>query len=150
MTFDEFISCFEALTESDQTLIVQTLQSKESLTLGEIVELCRNGSLMQLSDDGLDWLQQAVESLEFKQIKLAMNSNLNPVCPKCCQDMEEGFCPDVERASILREVWHPGKPQRNFLGGTKIDREKLLAVSVYRCTRCGYLERYARSWGSLY
>ena len=154
MTFDQFISWFKALAQVDQSLIVQAIQSRQPLTLGEVVDLCRYGFLGQLSDEGLDWIQEAIESPEFERINIAINPAavtgelLSPVCPKCGQPMEEGFCPDVERSGILREVWHPGSPQRNFWGGTKIDQEKLLAVSVYRCTRCGYLERYARSSGS--
>ncbi len=37
-----------------------------------------------------------------------------------------------------------GAPQKSFWAGTKLPEEKQIPVGTFRCSRCGFLESYAR------
>ena len=64
-------------------------------------------------------------------------------CPKCNNRMEEGFMVDEGYGArhVLR--FHPDKPDKRWWG-LKVSKPKMTKVEVYRCTRCGFLEQYAK------
>lgn len=80
--------------------------------------------------------------------------NPTPNCPKCSGAMAEGFVLDNAYGALKQSHWLEGKPERAhrtgiFLKSASIitkDRQ-LLAVTTYRCERCGFLESYARDEG---
>ena len=65
-------------------------------------------------------------------------------CPECGGEMEQGFIPDVAEGKVLRQVWVIGPPQKNWIGGIKIKRDKWRHVETHRCKNCGLLKSYAR------
>jgi predicted nucleic-acid-binding Zn-ribbon protein len=68
--------------------------------------------------------------------------NVDP-CPKCRGEMEQGFIVDRGHANVsLVSSWVPGPPKKSFWRATKVDRT--IPVGVFRCSRCGFLEAYAR------
>ena len=66
-------------------------------------------------------------------------------CPKCRSKMEEGFIEEVTRNSVQAAKWIEGAPEKGFLLGLKTKGKRQHEIETYRCTRCGYLELYARS-----
>ncbi|MBV8837072.1 MAG: hypothetical protein JO000_11070 [Alphaproteobacteria bacterium] len=66
-------------------------------------------------------------------------------CPKCQGAMEAGFVPDYSYGAILQAKWTEGAPEKSFLGNMKIKGRRQIALAADRCTRCGYVELYARS-----
>jgi predicted RNA-binding Zn-ribbon protein involved in translation (DUF1610 family) len=67
-------------------------------------------------------------------------------CPKCGATMEEGFVPDCRRGSYSSpSQWVEGVPERSLLFGVKRGGKRNLTIATFRCSRCGYLESYARS-----
>jgi predicted nucleic-acid-binding Zn-ribbon protein len=73
-------------------------------------------------------------------------------CPKCRSRMEEGFIEEVTRNAIRAAKWIEGPPEERYLFGLKTTPfiglntkgKRQYEVTTYRCTRCGYLELYAR------
>jgi predicted nucleic-acid-binding Zn-ribbon protein len=64
-------------------------------------------------------------------------------CPKCKHQMQEGYL--REEARLAR--WYEGPPKR-WLGMAMVGwSTKQLPITSYRCSSCGYLESYARSYG---
>jgi hypothetical protein len=59
--------------------------------------------------------------------------------------METGFIPDMSYAAILSSSWVEGEPAKGFLGNIKLGGKRRIAAKTFRCTKCGYLESYARS-----
>jgi hypothetical protein len=74
-------------------------------------------------------------------------SDANKRCPKCDATMQRGYMPDVGYGAVTQEAWTPGDPERlRFLGmdsGIKGKPKESLAVTTYRCAKCGFLEMYA-------
>ena len=70
---------------------------------------------------------------------------LVPKCPKCEGTMEEGFIAD-RRSRLLSDAsqWVEGAPEGFLFLGVKTGGRDKHRVAAYRCTRCGYLEQYAR------
>ena len=65
-------------------------------------------------------------------------------CPKCSGEMELGFVPD--RASLTRrypQLWFSGELEAGLFG-MKLMGRATRGVVTYRCTKCGYLESYAK------
>jgi hypothetical protein len=58
--------------------------------------------------------------------------------------MEEGFLLDHTHGGQVAANWVSGPPEKSFWTGVKTRGKEKLAVSVFRCERCGYLESYAR------
>lgn len=63
-------------------------------------------------------------------------------CPKCDNEMEEGFIPDsgwFGGPASTNLGWKPGKEASfsNIFG-------KKIKIEAYRCKNCGYLESYAK------
>lgn len=65
-------------------------------------------------------------------------------CMRCHVEMEAGYLPDVGHSGYHQQTWSPSAPKESFWVGLKIDREKLVPVTTYRCPKCGYLESYAK------
>ena len=65
-------------------------------------------------------------------------------CPKCNGKLEQGFVLDVTHGGALVSQWVPGAPAKSFWTGTKVEKEKLIPIGVFRCQVCGFLESYAR------
>jgi len=65
-------------------------------------------------------------------------------CPKCDGEMQEGFILDWTEGGRLASSWVAGKPEASFWMGTKIDGKEQHHIQSFRCTKCGYLESYAR------
>lgn len=65
-------------------------------------------------------------------------------CPKCDGSMEQGFVMDMDSGSRLVSQWAPGAPVKSFWLGTKLPADKMIAIGVFRCEGCGFLESYAR------
>ena len=67
-------------------------------------------------------------------------------CPKCDGSMTEGFIVDHGDYSIARVAsYQPGEPRRSFWTGVKENKQEQIAITTMRCTRCGYLENYAKA-----
>jgi hypothetical protein len=58
--------------------------------------------------------------------------------------MESGYMVDVTYGHGTSSVpnWVGGEPQRSIWTGLKLRGKEQLAVTTYRCGRCGYLESY--------
>jgi len=52
--------------------------------------------------------------------------------------------PDATYGALLQANWTEGVPEKNFLGGLKVKGRRQIALTAERCTRCGYIELYAR------
>ncbi len=57
--------------------------------------------------------------------------------------MERGFVIDGHQNGYSQERWTPGEPVQSFWTGLKLQKEKLVPVTTFRCPVCGYLESYA-------
>ena len=68
-------------------------------------------------------------------------------CPKCRARMDEGFIKDQTHGAVLASKWVEGPPEKSFWRGIKTRRKKQVQVMTYRCSKCGYLESYARDRG---
>ena len=58
--------------------------------------------------------------------------------------MMEGFTLDISNGARLASSWVAGKPEKSFLGSVKIGEKEQHPIQTFRCTKCGYLELYAR------
>ncbi len=65
-------------------------------------------------------------------------------CPKCRQQMREGFLPDSTYGRVLVGSWAEGKPKKSFWVGAKVVWKDCVPITAYRCPSCGYLESYAK------
>ena len=66
------------------------------------------------------------------------------ICPKCQGTLEQGFVPDMGYAAVFPMRWQAGRPEKNFLGSVKTMGRRQIPVTAHRCTKCGFLEFYAR------
>ena len=65
-------------------------------------------------------------------------------CPKCqSMQIEEGYVVDHSYGEKKVASFHKGAPDRRWWG-LKTTKAATLPVTVCRCTRCGYLESYAK------
>ncbi len=59
--------------------------------------------------------------------------------------MQEGFILDVSEGDRLVSSWVGGKPEASFWAlGAKIKGKEQYPIQSFRCTKCGYLESYAK------
>jgi hypothetical protein len=65
-------------------------------------------------------------------------------CPKCLAEMESGFLLGRGRNLYRPGEWFEGQAEINMLGGLKLRGKRRFRVDSWRCTRCGFLEQYAR------
>jgi hypothetical protein len=64
-------------------------------------------------------------------------------CIKCHAPIEPGWVVDKTHAGYEQESWSPGEPQPSFWTGLKLEKNKIIPVTTFRCPSCGYLESYA-------
>ena len=72
-------------------------------------------------------------------------------CPKCDSDMELGYTTESFSVRVVAHVvvpckWLPGKPnldQHGAVNQKKTDFSKAVPISMFRCSKCGFLESYA-------
>jgi predicted nucleic-acid-binding Zn-ribbon protein len=64
-------------------------------------------------------------------------------CPKCGDEMEEGFVVDHGYGQNYVAQWVAGKPEFGVFGGTKVWGKQQRPIRTFCCAKCGYLESYA-------
>lgn len=64
-------------------------------------------------------------------------------CPKCQSSMVEGFVATEKSSMPTVSGWTGGAPQKGWWGNIKTPG-KPIPIATWRCSRCGYLEHYAR------
>ena len=65
-------------------------------------------------------------------------------CLKCEARMEEGFVALLTYEGRYIGTWIEGSPTRSAWTGLQIKGRRQLPTKTMRCTRCGFLETYAR------
>ena len=65
-------------------------------------------------------------------------------CPKCNDQMAQGFLYESEGPKRMVSTWVEGAPEKSFWQNTKVPKEKIVPIGTYRCSECGFLESYAR------
>jgi hypothetical protein len=65
------------------------------------------------------------------------------VCPRCSGSMEPGYVIDEGYGTRTVANWVAGEPEKSIWTGLKLRGKTKVAISSYRCRRCGYLESYA-------
>lgn len=68
-------------------------------------------------------------------------------CPKCSGEMVQGFTCGREGPNRVVLTWDEGAPEKVgwlFRQVRKVPLDKSVAVGVFRCSACGFLESYAR------
>lgn len=65
-------------------------------------------------------------------------------CIKCQSSMTRGFVLDHTHGGYATNKWVEGEPRRSWIFGLKLGGKRQLDIETWRCTRCGYLENYAR------
>jgi len=65
-------------------------------------------------------------------------------CPKCQNEMENGFLPDNQGYNSVVQVgdWALGPPRKQFGGNIVSDVHR--PITAFRCKNCGYIELYAK------
>lgn len=58
--------------------------------------------------------------------------------------MEEGFLLENAQHAYGTTRWIEGAPEKSFWQGLRTKGKRQLELTTYRCTRCGYLESWAR------
>jgi ribosomal protein S27AE len=67
-------------------------------------------------------------------------------CPKCGSAMDAGYLPDMGHGVVFRSWWNPGIPEiRRFVGGIRWKQKEAVAMTAWRCVKCGFVELYATS-----
>jgi len=57
--------------------------------------------------------------------------------------MAPGYVIDEGYGTRTVANWVAGEPERSMWTGLKLRGKDKLAITTYRCSRCGYLESYA-------
>ena len=65
-------------------------------------------------------------------------------CPKCQSSMKQGFTLDHTYGYLAVSAWIEGEPEKSFWYGLKTSGRKTLPIETWRCSKCGYLENYAK------
>lgn len=65
-------------------------------------------------------------------------------CPKCSGEMVQGFTFESEGPKRMVTTWVEGAPERSVLQSAKAPADKRVPVGTFRCSKCGFLESYAR------
>jgi predicted nucleic-acid-binding Zn-ribbon protein len=65
-------------------------------------------------------------------------------CPKCGGAMVQGFTFESEGPRRMVSSWVEGAPEKAFWHSAKVSAEKCVPVGSFRCSKCGFLELYAR------
>ena len=64
-------------------------------------------------------------------------------CIRCHVPMERGFVIDGRHEGFAKQQWYSGEPKPSFWMGLKLEKDKIISVTTWRCPLCGYLESYA-------
>jgi rubrerythrin len=71
-------------------------------------------------------------------------SEMVKTCPKCASSMEVGFLTSPHPSNDI--WWVAGLPDYSFTPKKLHGQQRsMIAVNLYRCQQCGYLEAYAQS-----
>ena len=65
-------------------------------------------------------------------------------CPKCQGSMSEGFILDTTDGARKVANWVEGAPERSMWLGVKLRKKAMYEIQTWRCSRCGFLESYAK------
>ncbi len=63
-------------------------------------------------------------------------------CPKCHSSMVEGFVATEKSGMPRVSGWTEGVPHQGWWGIK--NKAKPIEIATWRCSRCGFLENYAR------
>jgi hypothetical protein len=58
--------------------------------------------------------------------------------------MSDGFIKDETHGAVRVSTWVEGPPEKSFWTGTRTAGKRLMPVTTFRCSLCGYLESYAK------
>lgn len=64
-------------------------------------------------------------------------------CSKCSAQMQEGLVVDLNYAGILPSMWVEGSAASSA-PQSMMDGKRKVKTITYRCTKCGYLDSYAK------
>lgn len=64
-------------------------------------------------------------------------------CSKCQGTMAEGFIATEKSSMPTVSSWIEGAPRKGWWGNVKTPGTPI-PIATWRCSRCGYLENYAR------
>ena len=64
-------------------------------------------------------------------------------CSKCSGEMQEGLVVDLNYAGVLQSMWVEDQAVVSVGSGT-LDGKKKIKTTTYRCSRCGFLDSYAK------
>jgi hypothetical protein len=65
-------------------------------------------------------------------------------CLRCNGVMEQGFVPDKGDSFIPGiQTWVEGLPEQSIWTGLKLKGRRVIPVTTFRCTTCGFLESHA-------
>lgn len=68
------------------------------------------------------------------------STTTEPTCPKCNGAMEAGIIRDYFASNGFdTSVWCSSRKKAHFFS-----KNKTIKITVFRCTKCGYLESYAK------
>ena len=65
-------------------------------------------------------------------------------CPKCQSSMQEGWTLDNTHGARAVSSWVEGEPQKSIWVGVKLEGRTPIEITSWRCTRCGFIEHYAK------
>jgi predicted nucleic-acid-binding Zn-ribbon protein len=72
--------------------------------------------------------------------------NTTPKCSKCGAEMQQGFVPDQGHdGKRFIPHWVAGTPEEGFFGSPKVRGKEQYSILSFRCTKCGFLDFYARN-----
>lgn len=82
-------------------------------------------------------------------------SQTSLTCPKCQDEMIQGYLLDFSHGAVLVSQWVEGPPKKGWLGRLDVPLEKTgsflpsmkyksIPAATFRCKACGFLESYAR------
>jgi predicted nucleic-acid-binding Zn-ribbon protein len=66
-------------------------------------------------------------------------------CPKCNGSMSEGFIVDQGYGAAHVSTYQAGEVRKSIWTGVKQNKKEQIAITTFRCNRCGYLENFAKA-----
>ena len=78
----------------------------------------------------------------FRAARKEATMNKQLQCPKCGQQMQEGFVPEASQSRAGGVRWVSGQPEVSYFGLSLRGRE-VIEIQAFRCAGCGYVEFYA-------
>lgn len=65
-------------------------------------------------------------------------------CVKCQSSMQVGWVLDNTHGARAISSWVEGEPKRSMWSGVKLEGKQPIEIETWRCTRCGFIEQYAK------